>query len=368
MNAFQALLYVGRNYPFFYNERVDSPNRPDLDIGNPFEAAAVPSLTFKAADPDLRNPFIQDFNVSVQFEFLSNWNIELTYSARRISNYQRVIPGNVPLPDPTPGLPIQVRRPNPNFGMFEILKSDATYSSNGMDARVTRRMTELFSVTADFRWDKAITDGWSWISANPNNPRDLDAERSVSGFLPEKRLTVNYILDLPLGKNRLLSTEWAGKFARLFEGWRISGTTSIMGGGRFSVMVFGDPNNDGVWGDRANRVGSGTLPSDERSIDKWFETSDFEIPGYYGADAELFGNAGRNTLTGPGSTQWDISFLKSTRVTESGHLLELRIQLFNAFNHVNFHQPGNYINLPTFGVISGADDAREIEIALKYSF
>ena len=60
--------------------------------------------------------------------------------------------------------------------------------------------------------------------------------------------------------------------------------------------------------------------------------------------------------------------MKRTPVTRSGNLLELRVQFFNAFNHVNFDQPGNFINSPTFGVISGADDAREIEIALKYSF
>jgi hypothetical protein len=38
-------------------------------------------------------------------------------------------------------------------------------------------------------------------------------------------------------------------------------------------------------------------------------------------------------------------------------------------NHANFYQPGNFINDPTtFGKISGAKPAREIEIALKYSF
>ncbi len=60
--------------------------------------------------------------------------------------------------------------------------------------------------------------------------------------------------------------------------------------------------------------------------------------------------------------------MKRTPVTRSGNLLELRVQFFNAFNHVNFKQPGNFINSPTFGVISGAGNAREIEIALKYSF
>lgn len=70
----------------------------------------------------------------------------------------------------------------------------------------------------------------------------------------------------------------------------------------------------------------------------------------------------------PGSTTWDISILKRTRVSKDGNMLEFRVQFFNAFNHVNFQQPGNFMNTPTFGVISGADNAREIEVALKYTF
>lgn len=376
MNPMQALLYMGRNYPFFYTQRMDSPTDPILDIGNPFESAALPALTFKAADPNLRNSFVQDRQVSIQYEFLPNWNLELTYMGRKSDRHFRVIPANVPLPGPGD---IQSRRPNPEYGLMEILKSDASYSSNGMMARVTRRLTSIFSLSADFQWEKAISDSWGWMSADPNNPRNLAAERSVNGFRPLKTFRMNYILDLPVGRDRMLSSRWAGKFAQLIEGWRISGITTLEGGSPFSVEIFGDPNNDGIWGDRPNRIGPGTLPDSERNIGKWFETSDFVMPDYSGSNPQWFGDSGRNILMSPGSTQWDISLLKSTRVTKSGHLLEFRIQFFNAFNHVNLGWPGNYIGIwdpytedlipiTTFGAITSADHAREIEIALKYTF
>jgi len=380
MNPIQALTYMGRNYPFFYLESAESPNQPDLDIGNPFESAVVPALNFNTADPYLRNPFMQQRDFSIQYEFLPNWSLELAYEGRKTDRYFRVIPANVPLPGPGD---LQNKRPNPEYGFMQILKSDASYSRNAMQIRVTRRLTTIFSLSADFRWEKSLTNSWGWMNADPNNPRDLDAERSVQGFMPMKRLGLNYIIDLPIGKDKLLSSRWAGKLAPLIEGWRISGITNIMGGRPFSVQVFGDPNNDGVYGDRPNRIGSGTIPSSERTIGKWFETSDFAMPDYYGEDPEWFGNAGRNILMSPGSTQWDISLLKRTRVTTSGHFLELRVQFFNAFNHVNLRQPGNFIGVaapvtpenpegvylsPTFGVITSAGNAREIEIALKYTF
>ena len=37
-------------------------------------------------------------------------------------------------------------------------------------------------------------------------------------------------------------------------------------------------------------------------------------------------------------------------------------------NYANLDQPGNFMGTPTFGVISNAGNAREIEVALKYSF
>ena len=179
---------------------------------------------------------------------------------------------------------------------------------------------------------------------------------------------LNYILDLPVGRGKLLSTNWAGKFSQLFEGWRISGITAIAAGLPFTPEIFGDPNNDGVWGDRPNRVGPGNLPASKRSVDKWFETSDFVMPDYSGANPQWFGNSGRNILLTPGEKKWDISILKRTRVSGDGNLLEFRVQLFNAFNNVNFQQPGSIWGIPTFGVISNAGNAREIEVALKYTF
>ncbi len=367
MSPIQGLIYVGRNYPFFYLQNAESPTQPNLNLSKPFASATLPALTFQAADPYLRNPYIQQREVSIQYEFLQGWNLELAYEGKKTTRLFRAIPSNVPLPGRY-GEPIQPRRPNPAFGQINILSSNASYTSNGLNTQLKRRLTGAFSLQAGFLWDRAISDGWGWGFVNPNNPRNLAGERSLWGYAPTKTFNLDYILDLPVGRDKLLSTRWAGKFAQVFEGWRISGITSIQGGWPFNPEMFGDPNNDGVWGDRPNRIGPGTLPSSKRTVNKWFETSDFVKPDLTGPNPQWFGNSGRNILMTPGSTTWDISILKRTRVSRDGNMLELRVQFFNAFNNVNFQQPGNIMDTPTFGVISGADNAREIEIALKYTF
>ena len=367
MNPIQGLVYIGRNYPFFYLERAQSPTTPDLDLSRPFASATPAALTLQATDPYLRNSYIQQRELSLQYEFRGSWNLELAYEGRKTTRMLRAIPGNVPNPAPF-GEPIQPRRPNPNYGQFDILTSGGSFSNNGLNAQLRRRLTGAFSVQGGFLWNRGISDGWGWMFANPNNPRNLAAERSMWGFTPPWQFNLNYILDLPVGRGKLLSTGWAGKLGILFEGWRISGITTIASGWPFYPEIFGDPNNDGVWGDRPNRIGPGTLPAEKRSVDKWFETSDFTMPVYGGSEPQWFGNAGRNVLLTPGEQKWDISFVKRTAVTSEGSLLEFRVQLFNAFNHVNFQQPGNIMGTPTFGVISNAENAREIEIAVKYTF
>ena len=367
MNYFQALNSIGRNYPFFYLERAESPTKPDLDLSRPFSSVAPAAQTIQAVDPYLRNTYIQQRELSLQYEFLRSWSLELIYEGRKTTRLFRTIPANVPLPAAY-GVPIQPRRPNPDYGRFEILSSGASYSSDGLNAQLKRRLTGAFSIQTGFMWTKAVSDGWGWAFVNPGNPRDMAAERSLWGFQPPVQFNLNYILDLPVGRGKLISTDWAGKLSPLFEGWRISGITTIMAGWPFNPEVFGDPNNDGVWGDRPNRIGPGTLPGSQRSVDKWFETSDFVMPDLSGTNPQWFGNSGRNILMTPGERTWDISILKRTRVSADGNLLEFRVQFFNAFNHANFEQPGNFMGTPTFGVISNAENAREIEIALKYSF
>ena len=49
-------------------------------------------------------------------------------------------------------------------------------------------------------------------------------------------------------------------------------------------------------------------------------------------------------------------------------MIEFRIQFFNAFNHTNFEEPDRTFDTSTFGKILNAKDAREIEIALKFTF
>jgi hypothetical protein len=128
--------------------------------------------------------------------------------------------------------------------------------------------------------------------------------------------------------------------------------------------------NTGSGSQFPNRVGSGVLPSDQRSIDRWFDASAFAAPALY-----TFGNSGRNILVGPGTKQIDLSLFKSFAIAEKRRV-EFRAEAFNALNTPQFNNPNSSIGF-TAGVakITSAGSptvyqrtSRQIQLALKIYF
>jgi hypothetical protein len=345
-----------RNYPFYFVESAESlDTEPTINIEDPFESGAVPEMTMRGMEPHLKNGYGQYWRLAVNNELARNWNLELAYVGRKGSHDTRMIPGNVPLPAEGP---VQERRPNPGFGRFSIVNDGGSFTGHSFDVTAQKRLASGLSLRSGIEWNRFLSDEF-W--GDPSNPRNLRAEKATSNWVPQRRFFLNYIVDLPLTSLGPLqdTSDWVNW---ALEGWRLSGITEIRDGRAFSVTLPGDPNNDGVYGDRPDRLASGVLPSSARSIDHWFDTTAFAEPAPYS-----FGNAGRNILTGPGYQAWDVSVIKQTRFRD-GDLLEFRIEFFNALNNVNFHQPESSFGTDVFGKIFGAARAREIEIALKYSF
>lgn len=349
--------YLGRNYPFFYTQSaVSQVDQAELDIADPFESATLTQLGVRGIEPTLHTGYVQDWLYRLQGQVNQQWYLESEYEGTKATHMPRVLPSNVPLPDP--GM-IDLRRPNPDYGQFSILTSGSSYTSHRMDVAMEHRFADGYALKSGFSWAASIGDLYY---GNPSNPRDLASERASSDWLPSRRFYLNYLLDLPFGRSGKIANGVGPLVDGLIGGWRLSGITSLQDGTRYSPLLAGDYNNDGVTGDRPDRLGSGVLDESERSVDQWFATDDFAAQPSY-----TFGNAGRNILVGPSYANWDLSLIKQARFGD-GSLVEFRVELFNAFNHVNFELPYAVLETSSFGKIFGAHRAREIEIALRYSF
>ena len=355
-NSSHYARYLNKNFPFYYVESAEAPvDSPDLDLGNPFQYIAPTELTVRGLETTLRNPYVQRWLLTMQGEINQYWNLEASYRGRKGSHMLRTLASNVPLPESGP---LQPRRPNPEFGLFRILTSGGSLSSHQLDLAAERRLSEGLSLKSGFTWTRSLDD----VFSDPSNPRDLRSEKARTGYIPERRFFLNYIIELPPGRARSLDAEGGSLSRQLLHGWRLSGITYIQDGTSFSALLAGDANNDGVDQDRPDILGTTSVDSSDQTIDHWFPTEAFAQP-----DPFSFGDAGRNILVGPGYQKWDVSMIKQTRLS-NGDFVELRVQLFNAFNHANFRRPNAVYGNTLFGKIFGARHAREIEVALKYSF
>jgi hypothetical protein len=113
--------------------------------------------------------------------------------------------------------------------------------------------------------------------------------------------------------------------------------------------------------DRPNVVLSNVYPA-HQSVNEWFNPMAF-APNSLGT----WGNAGRDSLVGPGSFELDLALSRFFPLGEE-RKLEARWEVFNAINHANFGQPDFTQTDPQFGQLVSAADPRILQFALKFFF
>jgi hypothetical protein len=80
-----------------------------------------------------------------------------------------------------------------------------------------------------------------------------------------------------------------------------------------------------------------------------------------------FGNAGRNSLVGPGYAALDASVSRNVAVG-GRRLLTLRMEIFNALNRKNLQLPDSFVDRATFGRSLAAFPPRQIQLAARFAF
>src|SRR5262249_32698286 len=88
------------------------------------------------------------------------------------------------------------------------------------------------------------------------------------------------------------------------------------------------------------------------------------------------GNLGKNTFTGQGVNNWDLSLYKDLRFREGRMTGQLRFETYNTFNHsqfsavdttLRFDSTGGYAN-PLFNLPTSSRPPRRIQLAARLTF
>jgi hypothetical protein len=96
----------------------------------------------------------------------------------------------------------------------------------------------------------------------------------------------------------------------------------------------------------------------------YFNTAAFTIP-----PANRYGNAGRNTIPGPGTFSMNAAFGRSFQIGENTrHRLEGRLEANNVLNHVNITSYGTVVNSANYGLATAAGQMRSIQLTVRFRF
>lgn len=380
--------------PYLQTPQIQLPNFADPYNGeNPFNGQFAQPMTLLTLNPNLRLPYAQDWNLTLQRAFGKDWLTSVGYIGTKGTKLPRFIEGNPAVYDPnlTP-------TENANFTDQRRLYSGCTvedptapcaYSSageiagisnstyNALQASLQKRFSHGVSFLASYTYSKTlddvstfnITGSASQSTAGENDlaqdPFNLAAEHGRSMFDARHRFVISYQWNLPWYSH---PDNWYG---HILGNWMVNGITTFMSNTPFTVYDSTDvslqgsaPEISGFPANRPNLVGNPN--SGPHTPNQWFNLSAFQQldPN---TQAGQFGSAGRNVVNGPAYQQWDFSAIKMIPIKETMNL-QFRAEFFNIFNNVNFLLPDNDISSPTFGAIKAARPGRIIQFALKFAF
>ncbi len=228
-----------------------------------------------------------------------------------------------------------------------------------------KRTKGALTLLASYRFSKSLD--WSSNLQEQVNPYNYRQEYGLSAFDIAQDLVFSYNYELPFEK--LLHVK-----NRIAQGWALSGITRFATGLPVTFASFGDNalinvQNNGINGvsiDLPNvSPGNLELNHNPRNGLPYFNTALF-TPNALGTQ----GDASRRSFFGPGMENLDIALHKMTKLEES-KTLEIRFELFNAFNHAQFFGGsavnGN-IDSSTFGYVTQAEPPRVAQVAAKFTF
>jgi hypothetical protein len=276
---------------------------------------------------------------------------------------------------------------NPKLSNSTSWISEGIGNYNALEVDVRRQYAHGLQLRGVYTWSRNLDDGSAWnTSVSSNTPAfvEFSGNPKLDYGLAATNITnaaaINGAWDLPLGTGHAAFANASPTTQRIVAGWTLSGIATLQSGFPFSPQLGYNPTGNG---DSRNPVRPDINPEFHgrlypRTASEWFDPSAFLAPS-----EGAVGDSGRDTLTGPGLSDVDLSLIKNTSIHERVHA-QFRIEYFNILNHTNFTTPNPVVYStgptpakastdpvlsPTAGVETAtATTSRQLQFALKFLF
>jgi len=316
---------------------------------------------------DAKTSTMYEWNFNIQRELAAGMAVSVAYVGGK-GTYVDVVGLNINQATPGPGSVLS-RRPYPNLSDSTGVVPWGNSSYNSLQTTFERRVGS-YRFSGAWTWAHSIDDTSGESSNSPiQNSLNLAAQRGNSTFDVRHKLTLSGTYEFPVGRGKRLLASAPRVVDLVAGGWQLNHILTLQTGLPFTPVMQTSNLNTGSGTQFPNRIGSGELPSSQRTVDRWFDPSAFVAPPPY-----TFGNSGRNILRGPGTKQIDLSVFKNFLFMEKRRV-EFRAEAFNALNTPQFNNPNASIGFIGVARIISAGSptvyqrtSRQIQLALKVYF
>jgi len=324
-----------------------------------------PSGVMFSVDPKFRPSYAEQFNFTVEDEITP---LQMVLKAATIGNLGRHLYNTYNANQAVPGATaLNTRRPlyslDPNVTDVNYFTTNGLSEYYAFQLTADKRFNRGVSVLLGYTWSHAIDNvplefGGGSAGPQPQDPRFLYLERADSIIDIRQRLTLSYLLELPFGKGKKY-LNYGGPVDWILGGWQTNGILAAQTGLPFSPVLQTSTTNTGT-GSRPDVIAPVTYPG---TLQRWFSTGSYGIPAQY-----TYGNAGRDTLRGPGRTNLDLSLFKNFVIREQTRY-EFRAEAFNVLNHPQFGLPNPNIGNGQAGVITSiVGNPRQLQMGVRFQF
>ena len=358
------VIYSQTNLPPF----VPSVSVENGNLANPLAGAAAAASVLgniTALDPNMKIPRQLQYSLGVQRELPHGHFAEVTYVGNR--GRDLLWQPNINIPTFEAELANQqlpaAQRANTNFlrpyqGYSDITqrRSDAFSDYNSLQLYVNKRRGDI-RYSVNYTLSKVTGIG----SGNGDNLLDDEGWRPTDGF--DRSFFVgplnfdrrHVLVIIPTYTPPFLSDR-RDLLGQVLGGWEIGGKIRWQSGQYLTATA-----NTLIGVRRADYTGA-EISIDDRNQDRWFNTAAFVA-----APVDRRGNAKVGTIEGPHWRQVDLSLKKRFRFTGRA-FIEVRGEVFNVLNTVNFNNPDTRVDNAGYGTINGARIPRQSQFMLRFEF
>jgi hypothetical protein len=330
----------------------NTPTTP-LTLANGFTGDPNVVATTYAVDPNLRVGYVQTWQTSVQRDLPFALQMVVIYQGTKgTRSQQEFLPNTYPSGafNPCPTCP----------SGFTYLASNGNSIRHAGILQLRRRLRSGLTAELQYTYSKSIDDaglgGGGGLVAQ--NWLDLSAERALSNFDQRHvmRFTMQYTTGMGLHGGSLLS----GWRAKALKEWTASTVVNFASGMPLNPQFPGIVQGTGL---------PGSIRPDYTGASVYDAPSGLNLnPAAYAAPAPgQWGNAGRNSITGPSQFSVNASVQRTFRLNDR-FSATLQINSVNPLNHPTFPSWVTLVSSEQFGLPSVANAMRSVQTSLRVTF